>query len=397
MRIMSEQRRVLEPETRIVYCQLAGLLSYSALSERHDGSKSQAVPVAVAHARTICDVSEQAAATGVQAGQSVTRARRLCPPLYVVPLEEVEYRPRFRAFLDLLADTTPVVEPVEPQGAFLDLTPVEGGGFPDELKTRIARAFPFASVTVGQGRSKRAARACAECGLPPEEIANAAVEWLWQEDSTVPARLHRLGLTTFGAVAALPESALVYQFGKQGRELYRRAHGREFDPVKPLYPLPRVVIEKSFPLTPIEHQGRFQAVLQKMGEATSRRLKEQGQYSRRIRLWVLTENEECQKEITLPSPIQSTGDIVGAVQRLAQEMRFSAAVVSLRLLLEELDIPKAITVSLFEQREAKNRTRLASVERYLHHRFGRKSLLRLGEIPLSARERRRQERRGLLQ
>ena len=93
---------------------------------------------------------------------------------------------------------------------------------------------------LGFGPSRVVARACAECGLEPAQFGAAAVRWLWPEEEEVVARLHRLGLATIGAVAALPENVLVDQLGRKGRLAWRRAHGRDLSPLRPRYPPPRV-------------------------------------------------------------------------------------------------------------------------------------------------------------
>src|SRR5205823_13738556 len=50
-------------------------------------------------------------------------------------------------------------------------------------------------------------------------------------DSDTHRRLRQLGVTTLGALAALPEEAVVSQFGRVGRRLWRLAAGRIAEPV----------------------------------------------------------------------------------------------------------------------------------------------------------------------
>jgi nucleotidyltransferase/DNA polymerase involved in DNA repair len=370
---------------RIVYIRLPGLLSYVASQQRR---LSEGVPVAIAEGRMLRDVSPAATAYGVRAGQSVIQGRRFCPALLVAPLSEVAYRTALRTLLDVLADVSPVVEPIEPDGAYTDLSACGGTAQLAPLRGQIENVLSFAQVVIGEGKSRLTAKACAECKLPADRLSDASVHWL-TEDAAIVARLSRLGLSTFGAVAELPESFLVYQFGKVGRLLHQRANGNDLTPVKALYPHPRVDAFRDYTLEPLENKERFHTHLSRLVQKASTQLSALGRYGRRVRLWAKTEREECHREAVLASPVQEAPELGTIARRLSEQMRFSAAVVALRLMVEELDVPVAVTRSLFDEQEVKNRGRLEAVKRRLISRFGQRSLMHLKDLPIPVRDERR--------
>lgn len=380
---------------RVVYCRLVGALAYAARRSRW--AENTDIPLVVTEGRMVRDVSHAAAFDGVEVGQSVRQAQRFCPMVVVVPLAEVEFRPVLRPLWEILADVSPVVEPLEPDAAYADLSACGGTTRVEDLRHRIISAIPFATVMLGEGQSRLTARACAECGLPPEQWKKASVQWLWPEDPALVERLLHLGLTTFQEVAAVPEASLVYQFGKVGRLLHQRANGYDQMPVQALYPLLRVDIRRDFPLEAIEDQVLFQAALLGLVEAASAELKALGRYGRRIRLVVQTEQGECTQEAIVAAPVQGPEEVVSVVRRLAETLQIFAAVIGLRLLIEDLDVPTAITNSLFTARTPQRQMPLESVRRRLVARFGAHSLMSLKDIPVSIRDQRRilaQELRG---
>src|SRR5207237_1950158 len=80
-----------------------------------------------------------------------------------------------------------------------------------------SRATPGGAVIVRSGEEGRflAAQPLAVLPLDPDTYR----------------RLRQLGVTTLGALAALPEEAVVSQFGRVGRRLWRLAAGRIAEPV----------------------------------------------------------------------------------------------------------------------------------------------------------------------
>jgi DNA polymerase-4 len=223
----------------ILYIHMPGLLSLA--SARVSAQEMGLVPIAVGEGKVIRDASPQARHSGVHVGQSVLRARRLCPMLLVVPLEQVDPRPLSHCLYDVLAEFSPTVEPVAPDAAYVVLERREE----PLVHRRLAEAFPELSPVLAIGSSKLIARTLAEAGVVDFDLAPS--RFLWPEDAAITGKLERLGLTTIGEVAHIGETALRYQFGhKLGNLLYRRVQGLDSDPVLSLWPLPTIDLARRF-------------------------------------------------------------------------------------------------------------------------------------------------------
>jgi DNA polymerase IV len=145
-------------------------------------------------------------------------------------------------------DTTPVVEGVSIDEAFLDVRGLRRlSGTPSEIAVRLRRdvrervGLP---ITVGVARTKFLAKVASGVAkpdgllvVPPEgELAflhPLPLERLWGVGPVTARKLHRLGITTVGQLAQIAEATLVSMLGRaSGRHLHALAHNRDPRPVQ---------------------------------------------------------------------------------------------------------------------------------------------------------------------
>lgn len=367
----------------ICYVHPPGLLAQA-------GSKGRggdiALPVAVAEGKLVRDANPSALSAGVRPGESVTRARRLCPLLLVVPLEAVDTRPLSRKLWNALAQLSPVVEPLGPDAAYLTLLP----GEETLLRERLASVFPdLPAPILATGPTKLAARAVAESGTPLSLCPVSSL--LWPADPKAIGKLQRLGLSTFGAVAAIGEDALRYQLGpKVGSLIHRRAQGIDADPIRPLWPPKRIALRQDFTLDPLEDRGYLERELLRLAGRASAELLASGRFARRMELSLATERSSRSRESLPPLPLQGEREIYRAALRLLAQLPPGGPVTGLCLALSELELPAARSLSLFDATGAESLLRLERAKRLVVERYGPKSLTTLAQVPVSLRDRRRQ-------
>lgn len=371
--------------TTVMYCRIPGLLAEAV---REKPGAAVRGPRVVAEGRVVRDACSRALASGVKVRASITQARRLCPLLLVVPLEAVDARRETGRYLDTLADLSPVVEPDGPDTAYVDVTRLDTKTVGESLKASIQRHFGLQPV-LGFGHSRLAARACAECVLPPDSLGDADVAWLWPEDEAVIARLKRLGLNTFGQVSAVSEEALRLHFGRIAPLLCRRAQGDDLTPVRSLYPPPRADARLVFDDFPLSDRSMLETALRMVTTEAAVQLRLLGRHGRRVVLRADTEAGERRGEWLLPAPIQSAEDINRSARRLLGQMRLPAPVVGLRVLVDNLETPVARTPDLFARGPGNDPASLAAVQRTLEIRFGTNSLRIVSCLPRTARDERR--------
>ena len=296
------------PDRIILYTRVPGLLAEAARPSRPAVNGHS--PLVISEGRLVRDACPLALTQGVKVGASVIQARRLCPTLLAVPLEQVDASARRRQFLDALADLSPVVEPDGVDTAYFDMT---GGSVEAAVESLPARLLATSSLppVIGFGVSRLAARACAESGV--DHLDAASVDWLW-DDPAVVGRLQRLGLGTFGAVAQVGEEALRLHFGKISPLLHRRAQGQDLTPVRALYPPPSADVILDCSDAPIADRAQLGEVISRVSVRAACQLQGLG-VGRRLILEMKTERGEARQEWAVPAPLEHAADIQRASWR----------------------------------------------------------------------------------
>jgi DNA polymerase-4 len=225
----------------------ADLDSFYASVEQRDDPRLRGRPVIVG-AGVVLAASYEAKAHGVRTPMGGALARRLCPEAIVVEPRMSAYAEASKAVYRVFEDTTPLVEGLSIDEAFLDVRGLERiSGTPTEIAARLRRdvreqvGLP---ITVGVARTKFLAKVASGVakpdGLLVVEPGNElsflhplAVERLWGVGPVTAQKLHRLGITTVGQVAELGEEALVSLLGRAaGRHLHALANNRDPRPVR---------------------------------------------------------------------------------------------------------------------------------------------------------------------
>src|SRR5215471_5042110 len=177
----------------------------------------------------------------------VTRALRLCPNAIVVGPRFSAYVEASRAVFDIFEHTTPVVEGLSIDEAFLDVHGLELlSGSPEAIATRLrqeVRDTVGLPITVGIARTKHLAKVASGVAkpdgllvVPPDHeldfLHPLGVERLWGVGPITARKLHDHGLTTVGQLAHIDQSALVEIVGRAaGHHLHALANNLDPRPV----------------------------------------------------------------------------------------------------------------------------------------------------------------------
>jgi DNA polymerase-4 len=224
----------------------ADLDSFYASVEQRDDPRLRGQPVIVG-AGIVLAASYEAKAYGVRTAMSGRRALRLCPHARVVPPRMAAYSEASKAVYRVFEDTSPLVEGLSIDEAFLDARGMERiAGTPVEIAVSLKRAVRERvglPITVGVARTKFLAKVASAVAKPdgllvvqPEhELAflhPLPVERLWGVGPATSRKLRARGIETVGEVAGLSEATLVSMLGRaSGRHLHALAHNRDPRPV----------------------------------------------------------------------------------------------------------------------------------------------------------------------
>ena len=220
----------------------ADLDAFYASVEQRDDPSLRGRPVIVGGG-VVLACSYEAKRMGVRTAMTGRQARERCP-------QAIEVSPRFRAYVEaskavfaIFRETTPWVEGLSIDEAFLDVSGLGRlVGTPAQiaatLRARVQAEVGLA-ITVGIARTKFLAKVASGVAKPDgllvvapgEELAflhPLPVERLWGVGPVTARKLHERGIATVADVAALTEPALVGILGPgSGHHLHALAHNRD--------------------------------------------------------------------------------------------------------------------------------------------------------------------------
>ena len=225
----------------------ADLDSFYASVEQRDDPSLRGRPIIVGGGIVLA-ASYEAKRMGVYTPMPEFQARRVCPDVVVVAPRFAAYTAASKAVFDVFNDTSPSVEGLSIDEAFLDVSGLwRIAGTPEEigarLRSEVLRRVGL-PITVGVARTKFLAKVASGVAKPDgllvvepdremEFLHPLPVGRLWGVGPVTERKLHDRGIYTVGEVATLGEGHLVAMLGVgSGRHLHALAHNRDPRPVE---------------------------------------------------------------------------------------------------------------------------------------------------------------------
>ena len=380
---------VSQPTASILH---ADLDAFYASVEQRDDPTLRDRPVIVGGG-VVLAASYEARRYGVRTAMSGREARLRCPQALVVPPRMSAYSAASKAVFAVFADTTPVVEALSIDEAFLDVSGLAGIAGPAvdiavRLRQRV-RAEVGLPITVGIARTKFLAKVASGVGKPDgllmvepdrelEFLHPLPVGRLWGVGPVTAEKLSRLGIRTVGEVAAMAETELVAVLGPaSGRHLHALAHNRDPRPVQ-VGRRRRSVGAQSALGRPRHALADIEPVLEGLVDRVCGRMRKAGRAGRTVTLRLrFGDYRRVTRSHTLPMPTAQTATVqrvaLGLLQAMAEPVgRDGLTLVGVAV--EGLDDSGAIQLALPFDRYADGALDIAMDE--VHARFGTKLLTR---------------------
>ncbi|WP_199431481.1 DNA polymerase IV [Qaidamihabitans albus] len=380
----------------------ADLDAFYAAVEQRDDPRLRSRPVIVGGG-VVLAASYEAKACGVRTAMGGGLARRLCPQAIVVPPRMSAYSAASKAVFEVFRQTTPLVEGISIDEAFLDV----GGlariaGSPSRIAARLRQQVAEQvglPITVGVARTKFLAKVASGVAKPdgllvvPHDgeldfLHPLPVERLWGVGRVTAGKLRARGITTVGQVAGLGEPVLVSMLGRaSGRHLHALAHNHDPRPIR--------VGRRRRSMGAQRALGRrrrspaeLDAILTALVDRLTRRLRAAGRVCRTVTLRLrFADFARATRSHTLADPTAHTETVLDTARGLlaaAAPMIASEGLTLIGVALSNLDDDGAVQLTLpFDGREA---GALDSALDDVKHRFGsaaitRATLLRRDEGP----------------
>ncbi len=241
--------------------------------------------------------------SGVRSAMPMFRALKACPDAVVIPPDMTKYRAIGRRVRELMLATTPLVQPLSIDEAFLDLAGTERvhGGPPARTLALLARRIERENgitVSIGLSYNKFLAKIASDLDKPRgfavlgrgeafDFLAPKSVGLIWGVGAALQQKLARDGITTIGELRQRDERELRQRYGVIGRRLARFARGEDDRSVDPDAPMKSVSAETTFERDLAAYEA-LAAELWPLAEQLARRLERAGRAAAGIALKLKT-------------------------------------------------------------------------------------------------------------
>ena len=240
-------RKIIHLDLDAFFCSVEELLDPSLKG------KAFAVGGSPSGRGVITSASYSARMHGVRSAMPTREALKIFPELLLVRSGYHHYSQYSDKVMDILRDTTPIVEQVSIDEAFLDVSdmPQPIASIAQDLQKRVMQetglpcslgcassrlvakmANDFGKKQVKTGRSPQKITVV-EPGTEEEFMAPLDIQALWGVGPKTAAHLRQRAITTIGRLAALGDADLKYYFGHHGESMRRRAKGIDNTPIYP--------------------------------------------------------------------------------------------------------------------------------------------------------------------
>ena len=314
----------------------ADLDAFYASVEQRDDPQLRGRPVIVGGG-VVLAASYEAKKCGVRTAMGGRMARALCPDAIVVEPRMSAYSQASKDVFEVFRDTTPVVQGISIDEAFLDVRGLrrlvgDPAGIAARLRADVLSRVGL-PITVGVARTKFLAKVASRVAkpdgllvVPPEDelafLHPLPVGLLWGVGPVTAGKLHERGIRTVGHVARVGEAALVSILGGfAGRHLHALAHNRDPRPVEVGVRRASIGSQRAVGRGP-HPPDKIDATLSGLVDGIARRMRAAGRPGRTVMLRLRFDDfTRATRSRTLLRPTVQTDTILDTARALLTEAR----------------------------------------------------------------------------
>ncbi|MHA1567283.1 MAG: DNA polymerase IV [Alphaproteobacteria bacterium] len=294
---------------------------YASIEKRDDPSLiDRPVIIGGRHRGVVATACYIARIKGVHSAMPMFKALKACPDAVVISPDMAKYVAVGHQIRNLMQATTPLVEPISIDEAFLDLTGTQKlhNGSPAHTLLLLVRRIEQdigITVSVGLSHNKFLAKLASDQNKPrgftvigraetADFLDALPIRKMWGVGQVLHRRLKADGIATIGQLRHLPEATLVKRYGSIGRRLYYFSRGQDDRRVKPLPGAKNVSTETTFN-EDVADLTELQRRLWRLCESLAKRLKAKDLAGRTVTLKLKTSAfRAISRSHSLPHPTQ---------------------------------------------------------------------------------------------
>ena len=310
---------------------------YAAVEKRDDPSlRDKPVIVGGGKRGVVSTCCYVARLYGVRSAMPMFKALQACPDAIVIHPNMSKYARVGRQVKEMMLATTPLVESLSIDEAFLDLSGTERlhHGAPARTLAALASRIEVElgiSVSIGLSYCKFLAKVASDLDKPRgfavigrddarNFLAGRKVSLIWGVGPALQKTLARDGIATIGQLQTMNEAELVKRYGSIGKRLARFAHGIDDRRVEPESETKSISCETTFD-TDIADGQRLLEIVWPLCEELSGRMKKQGFVGRTMTLKLKTADFRIlTRARTVASPTNLAEEIYEAARPAVVEM-----------------------------------------------------------------------------
>ena len=337
--------------------------------------------------------STPAKSYGVRTGDMISDALKLCPELMLVPPHYDLYQTCSAAFMQVLCDFSPCVEPYSIDEAFCDMsqtaslygTPVVAANL---IKDRIKNELGF-TVNIGISNNKLLAKMASDFTKPdrvhtlfPKEVP--AKMWplpvgdLFFVGRATEKRLKTLGITTIGELARADVSILRSHLKKHGELIHDFANGVDVSLVSNVTPANKGYGNSTTIAFDVDDADTAKLVLLALSETVAARLREDNVLATVIAVGIVdNEFKHASHQTTLYAGTNQTECIYKSACKLFEELWDGAPIRQLGVhtskVVEDIGIRQ---LDLFQMNRYEKLEKLDKAIDNIRGRYGADSVMR---------------------
>lgn len=333
----------------------------------------------------VSTASYEARKYGVRSAMPMVEARRRCPQGIFLSGNYTLYTVVSQEIMDILADFSPVIEPLSLDEAFLDMTGTELL-FPEiadaarQIKARI-KAEVGLVASAGIAPNKFLAKLASDLDKPDglviikhgEEkriLTDLPVSRLWGVGPAMGSILKKIGINTIGQLANTDLTLLKRHCGNSACELYNLAHGIDDRPVVSGHEPKSIGKENTYEID-LTNAKEVEKELFILAEKVGWRLRKYGYSARTIIVKIrFASFRTITRSKTLPEPTNFDEDIFATAKNIWQNVAMTEGIRLIGITAANLQAGCG-QMSLFSEDHEKRRAVYNTVDK-LKAKFGEK-------------------------
>lgn len=336
--------------------------------------------------------SYEARKFGIHSAMPMVTALRLCPELIVVRGHMAHYSDVSAKIMAILAEYSPLIEPMSLDEAYLDVTnwlPVgkSAADIAREIQLRITAETNGLTASVGVAAGKAIAKMASDFNKPRglvvipngsegEFLAPMSIEKLRGVGKASELKLRALGIKTIGELAQCPPGLIVGQFGVHGHDLLALAQGIDDSPVVAERQAKSIGRERTF-LQDVADKEYLLATLLELTEGVAAALRSNNLLTMGISLKIrFGDFSTFTRAVKLPEPMNNCGPLYSHALKLLTQLHLKQPLRLLGITATSLLPIAEQQLSLFGDQTGEKHARIDKALDTVRARYGKSAIKR---------------------